>query len=498
LPDAKVKQRKLEMIFRDGMYFRMQGAKAKGNRQSKSVRYLVNEEIKDWEPGALTDMRNRATASWNSFELNITPGGMFGDETHRLWQESSQHVFHVRCPQCQALQKPRFRSIEGKPGGLHICDRSDAEALALCKPEPHVYNYAEIQRHIFYECESTGCGHRWRDTPEDRQAFVASGEYVPQNPNALPSDKGVMWNALICPWIPWAGLMREFHTAVRAMRLGDISLYKDFVQKREAEFFDESEQSEDDPDHKLQVSAGVTKSREGLPDRYFRGMAADKQRGEARKGDTPHYWVVIRDWKIGASALLWEGRVELDEDLEALRLEYDVPPPLVWVDSGDGMTVLDVYRMCAKYGYTAIKGEARTRYTHQEGLDKVSRRYSPEQVATVTGSDGGQYNISLVLYSKQGIRDLLQYARTSADFEYQIPEDVSPEYRAHNEAERLVSWHIPKTGQEVKIWRQFKKRNDLFVCECYQALLAEVMGIIGAVEVEERPEELQTGHKYRG
>lgn len=488
LQSSHIKQVQQAIKFRDGMYLRMQGANAKANRQSKSVRYLINEEAKDWKPGQLTDMRNRVTAAWNSFELNITPAGIKDDECHTIWKESSQHTFHMICPRCQAAQIPRFRTETGKRGGLFICDPQDGAALDLCKPAEHEYNYAAIAQHIYYECEA--CGHRWRDTPSEREQIASGGRYVQMNMAALPTDKGCKWNALIVPWIPWVSLIKEFHNSLRAMRYGDISLYREFVQKREVEFF--SENPDDLPmETTLVLNDALKKSRDGMPDREFRFMMVDKQRGSARKGESPHYWCVIRDWKKGAASLVYEGKVPTDEDLEALRLEHGVNPIMVAVDSGDGMTTIDVYRMCAKYGYIAIKGEDRASYSHPDPTRadaKIMRRFSPDQNAIVTGSDGVQYPVPLVLYSKQGIRDALYYLQLAPDFDFQIPSDVGADYRAHMESEKLVDWHIPKTGQRVKIWRQMKKRNDLFVCECYQALFADMLGIIGSVPIEQRPE----------
>ena len=502
MPPPNIKQVAQTIKFRDGMYLRMQGSNSDANRQSKSVRYLWNEEAKDWKPGHLTDMRKRITAAWNSLEINITPasvGGITdgkknGDEVFWIWEESSQHVFHMVCPCCGKAQIPRFRTEIGKPGGLHICDPADGKALDLCKPAEHVYNYAQIARHIYYECEAVGCGHRWRDTPSEREQIANStaGEhgYIQMNPSAMKENKGCKWNALIVPWIPWVGLMKEFHNALSAMRYGDIELYKDFVQKREVEFF--SANPDDLPmESTLVINEAIKKSRDGMPDRMYRFMMVDKQRGSARKGESPHYWCVIRDWKKGASSLVFEGKVPTDEDLENIRMEHGVNPLMVAVDSGDGMTTIDVYRMCARFGYIAIKGEDRASYSHTDPTKpdgRIMRRFSPDQNAIVTGTDGVQYPVPLILYSKQGIRDALFYLQSSADFDFQIPGDVGTDYKSHMESEKLVDWHIPKTGQRVKIWKQIKKRNDLFVCECYQALFADMLGIIGAVPIEQRPE----------
>jgi phage terminase large subunit GpA-like protein len=496
LPPKNIKQRRMEIQFTDGFYFRIQGIKATKSRQSKSVRYLINEEVKDWDPGAVTDLRNRVTAAWNSFELNITPASEDGDEVHTLWKESSQHVLHIRCPECEAMQIPRFRTHTGKLGGLHFCDPADPDALAKCKDAATgEYNYTAIAEHCYYECE--GCGHRMRDTPKERTRIANTGDYISLNPEALPTDKACSWNALIVPWIPWVGLIREFHNAIRAMRYGDISLYKEFVQKREVQFF--KDDMDDFIESDLTLSEGVKKSRDGLGEsKQFRFMMVDKQRGSPRKNEAPHYWVVIRDWKPGASALVWEGKVQTDEELEDLRLDHDVQPFLVAVDSGDGMTTIDVYKMCAKYGYIALKGEDKSGYTHNKDGTKTTKRFSPEQTAYATGENGEQIPITLILYSKQGIRDALYYLRTAKDFDFQIPEDVSDDYQKHMDSEQLVDWHIPKTGQKVKIWRQVRKRNDLFVCECYQALYADIADIIGMLPVEARPDGVKAEHRARG
>lgn len=495
LPPPTVKQRRMEIQFRDGFYLRIQGVNAAKSRQSRSVRYLVNEEMKDWKPGAREDLGNRVAAAWNSFELDISPGGIVGDETHRAWRASSQHVHHIRCPECGELQVPRFRTEKGRPGGLFFCDPESEEELAKCKPEGE-YDYNQIAAHCYYECEH--CAHRIHDTPTARRKLAETGEYVCMNPGASTRHKGAWWHSIVVPWVPWVTLISKFHNAVTAMRYGDIEPMKEFVQKREAEFW--SDDMELETESTVSVSSGIRKSREGLGDHaQFRFMACDKQRGSPRDGEAPHYWVVIRDWKPGQTALLFEGKVQTDEELEALREDHGVEPFLVSIDSGDGMTAIDVYRLCAKCGYVALKGEDKAAYTHVLSTgEKVRRRYSPEQVAYATGENGEQIPISLVLYSKQGIRDALHYLRNAPDFDYQTPEDISDDYRKHQDAEQLVDWHIPRTGQKIKVWKQVRKRNDLFVCECYQALFADLAELIGMVPVEDRPKEVKAEHPARG
>ena len=73
---------------------------------------------------------------------------------------------------------------------------------------------------------------------------------------------------------------------------------------------------------------------------------------------------------------------------------------------------------------------------------------------------------------------------------HDAPSDVSHDYMLHNEAEDRCIEPTGRTKENVVIWRQRAKRNDLFVCECYIAMLMEIGGFIGEFAGEQiQPEE---------
>jgi hypothetical protein len=77
----------------------------------------------------------------------------------------------------------------------------------------------------------------------------------------------------------------------------------------------------------------------------------------------------------------------------------------------------------------------------------------------------GELHLPLVLYAKDGIRNRLQSLRESANWAWEIPEDVSEDFIKHYAAEESFY-----TDQGQKQHRQKRARNDLYVCDCYQAL----------------------------
>jgi hypothetical protein len=55
---------------------------------------------------------------------------------------------------------------------------------------------------------------------------------------------------------------------------------------------------------------------------------------------------------------------------------------------------------------------------------------------------------------------------------------VSEQYQNHLDSEERVEREVPETGEMRPVWVQKKKRNDLFVCECYIAMQIDQAGLI--------------------
>lgn len=80
------------------------------------------------------------------------------------------------------------------------------------------------------------------------------------------------------------------------------------------------------------------------------------------------------------------------------------------------------------------------------------------------------------LYSKGGIREQLHWLRTETS--YETPEDVSDDYRSHQESEERVESINPGDGSRSYKWIQHRDRNDQFVNEAYIAMQVNQAGMI--------------------
>ena len=453
----------------------VQGVHSESNLDSDSIRYQINEEIHNWEPGRLVKAYGRTTAFWNSFILNVSNAGQDGDQLHQAFTNGTQQHWEVKCPGCGKFHAMRTRAEKDQPGGL----KYDSEG---CKLQDGEYDYNKLAPTIRYEFPC--CGRVVRDNPQERRQLSISGRYSePRNPAAHVANRSYTYEAVSVDYIPWLLLIQEKHRALRALRYGDPEPWRRYLTERECRFWSPDERP---LVGRLTVSEKLRKDREGLKDRALRAMTVDKQAGSAVRGETPHYWAVIRDWTDrGDSLLVWEGKVGTDEDLELLREKYGVEPRFVVVDSGD-MTQ-EVYRLCARFGYNALKGEERGFYVHLIEMGgrtaKVRRIFSPiHMVDPHEGDHGGRagmQQVPLILYSKQEIRNRLAMIRSSSALKWEVPGDVSDEYKRHMESEEQQEFKDYRTAQRQFKWVQVAKRNDLFVCECYQVLVATMAEVIG-------------------
>lgn len=462
------------MIAFDHLNFTMQGVHSRGKLESESITLQINEELHDWDPGRKRLADKRQEAVWDRLQANISTGGQIGDQLDTTWNESSQEKWEEPCDKCGKHQHFHARAVDDKLGGLRY---------ETIRKDDGTYDWEAIEPTIYYECEH--CGHRMVDDYELRRQRSFKGRY-PES--GFARHIGLHAEAVSVYWVKYIDIVREKLQAIAALRRGDKKPWIVYIQRSEGWFYD--------PRYRPHLEAiklnNKIKKGEGLEGRKLRGMTVDKQRGKIRAGETPHYWVVIRDWISPLrSRLVWEGRLQTNEDIEELRIEYGVKSNHVLVDSGDDTVA--VYHLCHEYGYCAIKGTSRESWTHliTEGgkKKKVQRIYSPIGEADPFHGTrrANMHKVDFLLYSKHAIRDRLESIRSLAGENFEIPNGVSKHYLEHMNSEEKEEMEM-KDGSTKMVWVQQAKRNDLFVCECYQTLLVDLCDLQNLPEDEEEIE----------
>lgn len=478
----------------------MQGVYVTSNLESDAVKKQVNEEVHAWAEGRKEMADKRQSAYRDSpglFQMNVSTGGVLGDQLHMEWLSSTQQLWEEPCPHCGEYQHWRVKVEDGKRGGLHY----NSEAARL---DGGGYDYAKLAETIFYECEH--CGGKILDDPTERRQRAEAGRYSLAAEGSDPESKGVRMEQVSIYWIPWVDIVKEKHLALAKMRQGDDEAFKIYIQRVEARFWDPEARP---VVSELSLREGETKREPSMPDEAdLRLMSSDYQRGEARLRESEHFWAVIRDWRVLEdgrirSTLVYEGRVWGRHELDLLRESYGVDKRFTALDVSDNQEELlrliadtadpeiisdrESVAMCGDGAFagmyancwTGLKGEAGVKwYQHKDsGLRK---RYSPIQKRDpYLGTANRQMGlVPMILYSEQLLHDLLNFCRTSNRVEWIDPEDVSKDYREHMDSyERRTK--KTATGELVTYWHRLRKRQDLYICNTYQCMQAEFAGLVG-------------------
>ena len=450
------------------MNLTVQGVFTESNLDSDSIRFQINEEIHNWGPGKLALAYTRLTAFWNSLAINISNASNMGDQLHEALKKGTHRLWEVQCPGCKSWHAMHAKWGKDKPGGL----RYDAEGSR--RPDGS-YDYTKIVSTVHYEFGC--CGYQQPDSLSDRRRLSIGARYSePTNPGSDPRNESFTFEAVSVDYIQWIDLIMEKHEALKAMKYGDLEPWIKYLKRRECRFFD----PEDLPfSGSVRLSPSLKKDRQGLMghDNFaIRFFSLDRQLGEKHKGELPHWWLVIRDTlKNGDSLLVFEGKVETDGNVIDILDRHQCKRRHGVADSGADTE--HVYAFCLRYGINAIKGGKSPWYSHE---GKVRRIFEPERpLHSMRGMPPTQENIcdepQFWHYSKIGIANRLEWLRCSPIVKWDVPADVSEDYKSHMGAQ------VIRDGQ----WVELKKRFDLLVCERYIAMQMEMAGLIGNIGNEE-------------
>jgi len=473
------------------------GVRTDRNVSSDTLRGVVCEELHDhqggWAPGRLAQVFGRQSAVWNAISFLISNASYDGDDFDVEWHAGSQENWEVRCPGCGQHHVMRTRWQKDGLGGL----RYDAEG---CRRKDRSYDYTKLVGTIRYEMP---CGYEVHDVPAERRALSESGRYGdPANPGAGPNRRSFRLESVAVHAVSWLDLIQEKHAALRALERGDPKPFEVYTRERECRWW----KPDDRPvTHVIAVKETVFKTREGLPPPKMRYAAGDRQRGSA--GELPHWWLVISDVAVGAgqgnTRIVWEGKCTDDHDLAATIEKHGVDPLSVVLDSG--WDSQHVYELCLAKGYCCVKVEGSTdgrvrTWTHADKSEKI---YSvPQFLCVMLGVEGRHPIVQMPdgriinknprfwHCSKWGVMERLAYLRASQVLQYEIPQDVSPEFIAHFGAWTYTTRRAGTTNQVLPIWRQVHEADHLYQCCAYITMMAEMDGLIGAGSLPEKPESI--------
>jgi hypothetical protein len=451
--------------------FAQLGVRTNRNVSSDTLRGIITEEMHDsqggWEPGKLDKVYGRQASVWNAVAFNISNASHMGDQLHQAYEAGTQELWEVLCPGCKNfhVMRAKWQETESQLGGLRY-DRD------RCKRADGSYDYNKLIGTIRYQMP---CGYIVHDTPAERRALSLSGRYgEPHNKGALPNHRSFKLEAVATHDCKWIDLIAQKHRATRALKGGDPSLFEIYQREQECIFWDIRNRA---PSRPITLS-DKPKDRAGWPHRTMRLAAIDRQLGRKELSEIPHFWILILDFDAAGNALVvYEAKHETEAELvDALR-RHEVAPACVFADSSADTKFM--YALCLRNGWNALKITGDRLFPHPDGSKKI---WSEPTDLWLTDSrleptrENPDEEPEFFLLSKQGAFDRLSYLR-SGERKFEVPSDVSEEFKAHFGAWSLEQYTIPATGEPGHRWKQVTERtpDHLYCCASYLAALYEMI-----------------------
>jgi phage terminase large subunit GpA-like protein len=225
-----------------GGFLAVAGANSAAGLRSMPVRDLFTDEEDaypidvDGEGDPVQLARARQTTFARRKHLRTsTPTTEGFSRIESAYRDTDRCRFHVPCPHCAELQPLEWGADHAH--GLKWKRGADDKPLSET---------------AHYVCR--GCG---GEIPEHHKpGMLAGGRWVPDNPAAPARKRGFHLSSLYSPlgWLSWAELVREWTQAVAALRSGDRSLMRVFVNTRLAQTWRDDGDGGDE--HALRQRAG--------------------------------------------------------------------------------------------------------------------------------------------------------------------------------------------------------------------------------------------------
>ncbi|MEM6885422.1 MAG: terminase gpA endonuclease subunit [Verrucomicrobiota bacterium] len=422
LPVDRSKKRNTKIVFPD-MSFYSVGANESNAQRVRAYR-LTMEEPHMFNSGMLTKMRKRMKGVQGARELTLSTGSELDHQTDVEFKNGSCHEFHIPCPHCGHMQAPVTSHIKW--------DKTENTT-----DENGEYRWEALRKTMRHECEE--CGKPFPQKASERLKIAKQGKAIQTNPNAPDDHFSYHYHAAVVDWISIEEIAEEYIKAIHATRIGNLELFKDFVQKTEANAWDESPPQDN---REISERFGGYVKLDHWPDEICRFMTVDNQAGKASKGENPHRWVLTRAWGAAESRLVDERKVDTWEDVEVLRDELGVAANRVLVDIAYDRQ--EVLKMCEAFGWQGLIGNERRKSFPHKGKDERGQPatfqlpYSPPQRGYINIGKRGR-NSSAIYYDwcHEPIKALYhQMAQgNSPDYLFSVADDVSEDYQKHIKAE---------------------------------------------------------------
>jgi hypothetical protein len=458
--------KKTEMAFQSAV-LNLIGSNSPANLASRPARLLVMDETDKFphatgtEAGALelAELRTRTFASPKVVKTSTpsTPDGA-------IWQaflDGDQRRFFVPCPVCG---KDVILCLNPDKSAL---PRLGCEAKLTWDPGakgPDGWDYRVVDLSAHFVCPHC----QGRIEERQKTAMLRAGRWQPTNSQAATGVRSYHLPAFYAPWrkTTWGRLAVDFLRAQESVEGLRGYICGTLAEPDMAQW--EGGASARRSERIVTAADPLTKA--------VRIITCDVQRD--------HLWFVCREWAPGGVSRLVEwGRLGTLDDLRLTQQRLEVAPDLCGVDSGFEATA--VYRDCARWGWFAVRGDARESWPHHGRRGTmVLRPYVVRQFDPLLGTSAqGATRISELRWSNPSVKDVLARLRDGgrSPVAWEVPERwASEDYFRHLDGEYKTRRFNARTGRASWEWVRRSRHwpNHLLDCEAMQVAVALYLRIL--------------------
>lgn len=383
-----------------------------------------------------------------------------------IWTEflkTDQRYYMLPCPRCERRIRLLFtvRSQEHGECGVRWWRESEEESKT-----DGAWDMEKVAMNAFYRCQE--CGGEIQDI--ERQSMLNEGIWAPTNPQAAPGWFGYQLSSIYSILSQQTSL-----SAVAIQFLTSKGLVRDmqnFINSWLAEPWDESRGY----DHKEVPLEDFSTT----PENSVPLMAVDAQEG--------HYWVLVRkfsppgpDKLHGESWLVFADRVDTEDDIKKLQIEYGVADENVTVDMANRPNA--VGRIILEYGWRGVWGSNTKEFYHPgPNGTRQTRIYSQVQfrdplLGTAWENRTAQ-RVRYVKFSKSGALDLVSSLRYADPVIWHASINVSDRYQRHLNSRVKRQQKNKRNGRVEWTWVELHQENHLADCESHVAIRALQLGLL--------------------
>lgn len=451
-----------------------------------TIRYLLMDEAHLYDAGLIEKFIARTTAFAGRRKIVITSQpNQAGSELEKYYKLGDVYEWQWKCPHCNKLQPWAWSQQRNDLtyGGINW--------ETVLNKDGETTNIQASAATAWLECFH--CRHQIPDNITNRRMLNDTGEYVLIHEGGDKEVISYNWPGFVNINLTFNSFVVQYLNAKKIQRA--TGLNEDmvtFVNQVLGKFY----KSEPMSDVSKILLGEYDTNPETKNEKAIRVLSVDCQ----RKGLVKYYVVREFDKDGNESRLLDFGIMRAWDEVDAMAKKWNIPYPLVIIDSGDGEATTEIYQECVKHGQTIrlpsgifdyicwcpAKGSDKLSFQHP---DKTTRFYAP------AGKGDAMFPVEaklrgipapFVLWSNYSVKTILMKLRDNA-----IPgvrwlvKTKDPEYEKMLYSEGLQSVVDKKTGQIVQRWVKIGEHNHFLDCEAQALVQAMRAGVFSATKVDE-------------